>query len=90
MEIIRYIEISKYRDIDTGAHTRLAMIEEIEAIEAIEGIEEIEAIDAIEGMEEIGRGEGLYLAKHQPRDDAFPFFVGVVVDVADVVALAAR
>ena len=78
MEIIRYIEISKYRDIDTGAHTRLAMIEEIEAI------------DAIEGMEEIGRGEGLYLAKHQPWDDAFPLFVGVVVDVADVVALAAR
>ena len=75
MEIIRYIEISKYRDIDTGAHTRLALIEEIEAIDAIE---------------EIGRGEGLYLAKHQPWDDAFPFFVGVVVDVADVVALAAR
>ena len=75
MEIIRYIEISKYRDIDTGAHTRLAMIE---------------AIDGIEAMEEIGRGEGLYLAKHQPWDDAFPFFVGVVVDVADVVALAAR
>ena len=81
MEIIRYLDISKYRDIDTGAHTRLAVIEEIDAIDAIEGIE---------GMEEIGRGEGLYLAKHQPRDDAFPFFVGVVVDVADVVALAAR
>ena len=87
MEIIRYIEISKYRDIDTGAHTRLAVIEEIDAIEAIEGIEEIEAIDAIE---EIGRGEGLYIAKHQPWDDAFPFFVGVVADDADVVALAAR
>ena len=75
MEIYRYIDISRYRYIDTGAHTRLAMIEEIEAIDAIE---------------EIGRGEGLYLAKHQPWDDAFPFFVGVVVDVADVVALAAR
>ena len=62
----------------------------IEEIEAIEGIEEIDAIEGIEGMEEIGRGEGLYLAKHQPWDDAFPFFVGVVADVADVVALAAR
>lgn len=38
MEIIRYIEISKYRDIDTGAHTRLAMIDAIEAIDAMEGI----------------------------------------------------
>ena len=60
MEIIRYLDISKYRDIDTGAHTRLAMIEEIDAIEAIE---EIEAIDAIEGIEGIYRGAKGYILR---------------------------